>query len=73
MKAGLRLTLRGKITLALLVTGLVSAVLVGLIARLTFLRQFNQAMFETSFQAFSADVGAYVDAYGSLERAMQTD
>src|SRR5438132_1592303 len=66
MKTAPGLSLRAKITLALLVTGLVSAVLVGIIARLTFLQQFNRAMFDASFQAFSADVTAYVEQYGSI-------
>ncbi|MBI2186245.1 MAG: diguanylate cyclase [Acidobacteria bacterium] len=69
----MRLSLRTKITLALLVTGLVSAVLVGVIARLTFLQQFNRAIFEESFLAFSGDVTAYVEAYGSLEAALQAE
>lgn len=73
MKTRLRLSLRAKITLALLVTGLVSAVLVGVIARLTFLQQFNRATFGASFQAFSADVTAYVEAHGSLEAALQAE
>src|SRR5688572_3330071 len=73
MKSALGLSLRAKITLALLVTGLVSAVLVGVIARLTFLQQFNRAMFDASFQAFSADVTAYIEEHGSLQAALDAE
>lgn len=67
------LSLRAKITLALLVTGLTSAVLVGVIARATFMRQFNDLAFENSFQAYQGDVAAYVEAYGTLEAALQAE
>lgn len=73
MKFALGLSLRAKITLALLITGLVSAVLVGVIARLTFLQQFNRAMFDASFQAFSADVTAYIEEHGSLQAALDAE
>jgi two-component system, cell cycle response regulator len=73
MKIGFGVSLRAKITLALLVTGLVSAVLVGVIARLTFLQQFNRAIFDASFQAFSADVTAYIEEYGSLRAALDAE
>jgi hypothetical protein len=65
--------LRAKITLALLVTGLTSAILVGLIAHSIFLQQFNRAAYEASFQAFHADVIAYVEEHGSLEVAEQVE
>jgi diguanylate cyclase (GGDEF)-like protein len=73
VKTPLRPSLRAKITLALLFTGLTSAALVGVIARLTFLQQFNRVSFETSLQAFSGDLAAYVEAYGTLDAALQSE
>jgi two-component system, cell cycle response regulator len=69
----MRLSLRAEITLALLVTGLSSAVLVGVIARLLFMQQFNRVAYEASFQSFQGDVRAYVEAYGTLEAALAAE
>ncbi|MBI4264689.1 MAG: hypothetical protein HY657_09955 [Acidobacteria bacterium] len=61
------LSLRAKITLALLVTGLTSAVLVGVIARATFMRQFSDLAFENSLTiGLDGDVGR-----GSVELMLQ--
>ena len=69
----MKLTLRAKITLALLVTGLTSAVFVGVVARALFMQQFNRVAYEASFQSFQGDIQAYVEAYGSLEAALQAE
>jgi diguanylate cyclase (GGDEF)-like protein len=65
VKTSVRLSLRAKITLALLFTGLTSAVLVGVIARSLVMQQFSDAVFESSFSAFHGDMTAYLEAYGT--------
>lgn len=67
------LSLRAKITLALFVTGLTSAVLVGVIARSLLLREFNQIIFDSSFDAFRGDVTAYLETYGPWDEARQIE
>ncbi|HEU4988521.1 MAG TPA: diguanylate cyclase [Gemmatimonadaceae bacterium] len=59
--------MRGKLTLALLVTGLASAAVVGLVARTVVSRRFDRLMLESSFQMFEGDVVAYVQKYGSWQ------
>jgi diguanylate cyclase (GGDEF)-like protein len=66
------LSLRAKITLALLVTGLTSAVLVGIIARATVMQQFNTVVLENAFHAFTADVEQYVQEFGSWQEGHRT-
>jgi len=66
-------SLRGKLTLALLVTGLTAAALVGLIARSILLNQFTAGLRENSFRMFQADIVAYVSKYGSWDRAIQAE
>lgn len=67
------LSLRAKITLALLVTGLTSAVFVGVVARALFMQQFDRVAYETSFQSFQGDIQAYVETHGSLDAALQAE
>jgi diguanylate cyclase (GGDEF)-like protein len=62
-------SLRTKLTLALLVTGLASASAVGLAARAILLQRFDRLLLESSFQNFREDVTAYVATYGSWEEA----
>jgi len=66
-------SLRAKITLALLVTGLTSAVLVGLIARAIVMQQFSAVVHENGFRTFSADVERYVKEYGSWEEGHRVE
>jgi two-component system, cell cycle response regulator len=68
----MRGTLRAKITFALLITGLTSAVLVGLIARAIVMQQFNTLVHENSFRLFTADVEAYVQEFGSWQEGHRT-
>jgi len=58
-------SLRGRLTLALLFTGLVSAAVVGLVARTIVLGRFDRLLLESSLQAFQSDVVAYVGAHGT--------
>ena len=60
-------TLRVKLTLALLFTGLASAVLVGVIARTIVLQRFEGIILENSFRFFQNDVIDYVATYGSWD------
>lgn len=69
----MKLSLRAKITLALLFTGLTSAAFVGVIARALFMQQFNRVAYEASFQSFQGDIRAYVEAHGSLDTALQSE
>ncbi len=63
-------SLRSRVTLALLVTGLVSAAVVGLVARTVVLQRFDRLMLDASFDRFQADVVAYVAQYGSWDAAV---
>ncbi|HEY5219157.1 MAG TPA: diguanylate cyclase [Gemmatimonadaceae bacterium] len=64
-------SLRGKLTLAFLLTGLASAAVVGLVARTVVIGRFNRALMATSFTAFQHDVAAYVTEYGSWDDAVR--
>ena len=60
-------TLRVKLILALLFTGLASAVLVGVIARAIVLQRFEGIILDNSFRFFQNDVVDYVATYGSWD------
>jgi diguanylate cyclase (GGDEF)-like protein len=67
------LSLRTKFTLALLVVGLSSALLVGLVARIILLQRFNQIELAQSFQRFQANVVDYIQTYGSWDDAVRAE
>ena len=61
--------LRSKLTLTLLLTGLVSAAVVGGTAYWLLMRDFQQSVMDHAFENFQADVAAYVATYGSWAEA----
>jgi len=63
-------SLRTKLTLALLVTGLASASAVGLAARAILLQRFDRMLLERSFELFREDVTDYIATYGSWEEGV---
>ncbi len=67
------LSLRTKVVLALLVTGLMAGLMVAGIAQWMVLRQFSQAVFRMSFDRFRNDVAAYLETYGSWDRGMRVE
>jgi two-component system cell cycle response regulator len=69
----MQVSLRAKITLALLVTGLTSAVLVGVIARAILMQQFTAVVLDNSFRTFAADVERYVEEFGSWEEGHKVE
>lgn len=66
-------TLRLKFILALLVTSLAAVVMVGLVTRWMLLREFSGILLDESFRAFKSDVVAYIQTYGSYEKAAKTE
>ena len=69
-RAALR-SLRVRVTLALLVTGLTSAAVVGVVARTVVLGRINRLLLDASFERFQGDVAAYVSKYGSWDAGVQ--
>jgi len=67
------LSLRAKLTLALLVIGLASAVLVGIVARQMLLRSFDQILLNDSFGRFQDDVVQYFAKYETWDQAVQAE
>ena len=66
-------SLRTKLTIALLVTSLAAASVVGLVAQWELSRKFSRDIMVRSFDAFKGDVAAYVGTYGSWENADATE
>ncbi len=65
--------LRSKLTLTLLLTGLVSAAVVGGTAYWLLMRGFQQSIQDSAFENFQADVTAYMRVYGTrIETAPPT-
>lgn len=67
------LSLRAKLTLALLTVGIASAVLVGLVAREFLLRRFDQILLAESFGRFQDDVVQYFTRYGTWDDAVKAE
>ena len=67
------LTLRVKITLALLIVGLASALLVGVVAREILMRRFDDIQLNDSFARFNADVVDYFRTYGTWDKAVSVE
>ncbi len=67
------LSLRTKITLALLFVGLASAVLVGLVAREILLRRFDEIQLNESFGRFQDDVVAYFGKYQTWDNGFRNE
>jgi len=65
------LSLRAKLTLALLTVGIASAVLVGIVAREILLRRFDEIQLSESFGRFSDDVVDYFRTYGTWDNGAQ--
>jgi two-component system cell cycle response regulator len=65
------MSLRLKFTLALVLSSLAAAALVGGIARWMLLREFGEIELRRSFSMFRADVSAYLTQYGTWEKAQQ--
>src|SRR5438105_3561881 len=63
------LSLRTKLTLALLAVGISSAMLVGLVAREILLRRFDEIQLNESFGRFNDDVVDYFETYGTWDNA----
>lgn len=61
--------LRSKLTLTLLLTGLVSAAVVGGTAYWLLMRDFQRSVLDQAFRNFQADVTAYMATYGSWAEA----
>ena len=61
------LSLRTKLTLALLAIGIASAALVGFVAQQTLLRSFDQILMSESFARFQDDVVQYFTRYGTWD------
>src|SRR5437763_15610696 len=66
-------SLRAKITLALLFVGLSSAVLVGIVAREILLRRFDQIQIDESFGRFQGDVVQYFEKYQTWDNGVQSE
>jgi hypothetical protein len=64
-----KFSLRTKLTLALLVTGLVSASAVGLAGRAILQQRFDRLVLDGAFTSFRNDVTDYIATYGSWEAA----
>jgi diguanylate cyclase (GGDEF)-like protein len=69
----LALSLRAKITIALLFVGLSSAVLVGAVAREILLRRFDEIQLSESFGRFHDDVVAYFGKYQTWDNAVRSE
>src|SRR6185312_4407978 len=65
------LSLRTKITLALLTVGIASSVLVGIVAREILLQKFDGIQMRDSFNRFQADVVAYFTRYQTWDNGMR--
>lgn len=66
-------SIRAKMTLALLFVGLFSIVTVGLLSRTIMLDRFNDLVVAQAAKGFVGEVGEYYQAYGSWERARNTE
>jgi diguanylate cyclase (GGDEF)-like protein len=60
---------QAKLTAALLITSLVASIAVGGIAYWMVMRDFRAEIMDQAFRNFQVDVVAYLDRYGSLEKA----
>lgn len=67
------MSLRTKFVLALLLSCLVSAGLVGGVAYYELMRKFDDRMLQDAFGRFRGDVLAYVDQYGSWQQGQQAE
>ena len=65
------LSLRAKLTLALLTVGIASAMLVGIVAREILLRRFDEIQMNESFGRFNDDVVDYFQTFGNWDNATQ--
>lgn len=63
-------SLRTKLTVALLVTGLAAASIVGAVAEWMLWQKFSTAIMTRSFESFQGDVAAYFTTYGTFENGM---
>lgn len=66
-------SLRTKLSLALIATGLSAVIVVGVIAQWRVSERFNQIAMERAFENFQADVTDYIDLYGSWQAAQQAE
>ena len=66
-------SLRTKIVLALLISSLLSAVSVGLVARWMVMRQFDKETIERVLESYHSDVVAYLTTYGSWQAALRAE
>jgi len=67
------LSLRTKLTLALLTVGIASAVLVGAVARIILLQRFDDIQLQESFGRFQNDVVQYVGKYETWDKAVEAE
>ncbi len=67
------MTLRSKITLALTIASLLTAIIISAIARNLIERQFTQAIVAEAFANYQKDVLNYYNAYGSFENAQRSE
>jgi predicted GIY-YIG superfamily endonuclease len=67
------MSLRIKIVFALVVSSLVAAVAVGLIARWMVTRHLSDELIERAFSRYRSDVVAYYETYGSWEEAVRRE
>jgi signal transduction histidine kinase/CheY-like chemotaxis protein len=67
------MSLRSKITLALLVASLLTAIIISAIARNLIERQFTQTIVSEAFVNYQKDVLNYYNTYGSFENAKRSE
>ena len=67
------MSLRFKITLALLVACILTAITIGWIARGVVERQFTQSLIDQAFVNYRQDVQNYAREYGSIEAALRSE
>src|SRR5262245_53091265 len=62
------LSVRTKVTVALLLTAIVAVALVGLVAHWRLAQKFSEVVLRDSFREYRKDVAAYFTTYGSWEK-----
>ncbi|HEX7926607.1 MAG TPA: HAMP domain-containing sensor histidine kinase, partial [bacterium] len=67
------LSVRTKVTVALLLTAIVAVALVGLVAHWRLGQKFNEVVLRDSFREYRKDVAAYFATYGSWEQGEATE
>ncbi|MGZ4968564.1 MAG: diguanylate cyclase [Methylobacter sp.] len=71
--ASMMRSLRIKLSLALIITSMSAVSVVGIITQWRVSTRFDQMAMEHAFENFQADVGAYIDSYGSWDEAKKIE